>query len=46
MTISKGEEDAAELGANNYANHICTKYFRFFFFADTFFVVANERIET
>jgi hypothetical protein len=23
----KGEQDAAELGANTYANHICTTYF-------------------
>ena len=23
----KGEKDAAELVANTYANHICTKYF-------------------
>ena len=23
----QGEQDAAELGANTYANHICTKYF-------------------
>ena len=25
--VGKGEEDAAELGANTYANHICTKVF-------------------
>ena len=25
--IFKGEEDAAELAANTYANHICTKFF-------------------
>ena len=24
---TKGEQDAAELGANTYANHICTNYF-------------------
>ena len=39
----KGEQDAAELGANTYAHHICTKYF-VIFFADNFLFDANERI--
>ena len=28
---SKREQDAAELGANTYANHICTNIFEIFF---------------
>ena len=35
--LSQGKQDAAELAANTYANHFCTKYFWIFFLQIIFF---------
>ena len=40
----KREQDAADLGANTYATHNCTKYFKKNKFADNFLFNAYERI--